>query len=378
MQDVLTRRAIDPQDFAGVHVEGDEAGSIRLRKADVTFIHAVSSVHEERVTGERHAARAHVVLRDAELGHHVQFPDDVRFMLFVPDDVRLVWLFGGEWSVVLAIAKTFGVEADHLATAGDEPDSVTDDHRRRANALVRPVMHATGRQLLTGMLPEEFTGLFVEANQAAEIDLGGIPLLHVAVAVVGSDVDFAIRDDWIAVGLGAQLGGPLDVRALFDIPFGRDALAVGDIVAEVAAAPLRPITRLDLHRLDDLQSLSRWIKLAVTFGSRSQCDFAVASLWRLRLGGAIVLGLVIGLRMFGLVLLRFRLGVTGGGIGRIRAFAETDARRRCGRRSFAATDQQRAEDCGCCEIPNSFHDQSFRFPRTPLGLSQWLAGFCTT
>ena len=72
--------------------------------------------------------------------------------------------------------KPFDVEAAHFAAVGDEPQPIALAVGHRADALVRPVVHAARRQLGAGVLPQKLAVLDVEAQQAAEIDVGRIPL----------------------------------------------------------------------------------------------------------------------------------------------------------------------------------------------------------
>ena len=140
------------------------------------------------------------MLRDAQLLHHVEVPDDVGFV-FVVVDFFLVR------AVVLAVVEALGVEAADFAAAGDEPQPVAFHQRRAADALQRPVVDAAGRQLFAAVLPEEFAVLDVEAQQAAQVDIGRVPL-EPAAAVVGADVHLAVGDDGVAVGLRAELAPP--------------------------------------------------------------------------------------------------------------------------------------------------------------------------
>ncbi len=161
-------------------VHREEAGGVGGRDVDVVEVDAVGGADEQHVADAADRATAHVVLGDAHLGHHVVPPDDVGFVLVL---VRL----GRVGAVVLAVVKTVGVQADDFAPVGDVPQAIALAIGRAADALLRPIVHAALRQLGVGVLPEELARLLVEAQQAAQIDRGRIPL-DVAGAVVGADV----------------------------------------------------------------------------------------------------------------------------------------------------------------------------------------------
>jgi hypothetical protein len=114
------------------------ARRVGRRQVKLSLVDAVRRDDEQRVPANV-TEQLHVVLRDAELAHHVELPDDVGFILVL---VRLRL----EGPVVLAVEEALGVEADDLAAARDEPDPVPVGARRAANALERPVVHAARGQ----------------------------------------------------------------------------------------------------------------------------------------------------------------------------------------------------------------------------------------
>ena len=75
------------KDFAGVLVEAEEARGVRRRDVDMIDVDAVRGVDEQDVADGRDRATAHVVLRDAELLHHVERPDARSARRSVPDFV---------------------------------------------------------------------------------------------------------------------------------------------------------------------------------------------------------------------------------------------------------------------------------------------------
>ena len=86
VQDVLAGRVVGPIDLARVLVHRDEARRFRGGNHDVRLIHAVAGVDEQDVAPARHRATAHVVLRRAQLLHHVVRPDHVGLVLVVGRD----------------------------------------------------------------------------------------------------------------------------------------------------------------------------------------------------------------------------------------------------------------------------------------------------
>ena len=245
VEHVGTRRAVGPEHRAVALVEAEETRGLGVREIQMAFIDAIARVHEQEVAGTRHTAGAHVVLRDAELLHHVEHPDDVGLVL-------PLLLLSREGPVVLPVAKALGVEALHLAAAGDIPEPVAFHERRAADALQRPVVHPAGGEFLTRVLPEERAVGRVKGEQAAEVGGRGIPL-QPALAVVGADERLAVGDHRIPVRLAAERRHPGDVlrglripRAGVGVELARsplhgEVLRVGHVVAARRTAPLVPL-----------------------------------------------------------------------------------------------------------------------------------------
>ncbi len=118
------------------------------RQIDVRLVEAVGSVDEQDVAGTGHRATAHVVLGHAHLAHHVVGPNDVPF-------IRVFVRFAFERSVVLAVEKSFHIQAEDFTPAGHEPEPVSIHKGSTANPLQGPVVHAAGRELVAGMLPQK-------------------------------------------------------------------------------------------------------------------------------------------------------------------------------------------------------------------------------
>ncbi len=255
MQNVGPWRFVGPQHLGRVLVHREKAGSVRRRNIDVIEVDAIRGADKEHITHAANRAAAHVVLRDAHLGHHVILPDDVRFIFVL---VR----FGRVGAVVLAVVKAIGVETDDLAAIIHVPQPVPLAIRRAADALLRPVVHAALRKLGAGILPEELPRLLVEAKQAAQVDGAGIAL-DVAGTVVCADENFAVGDDRIAVRLRTELGGPAEVFLVFGAELNRDVLALRRVVSRRPAAPLRPIERTHVAVGNLFQGQSRRIVFAV-------------------------------------------------------------------------------------------------------------------
>ena len=90
VQDVAAGRFVGPQHFAGVFIQRDEARGVGRGKVDVRLVEAVGGVYQQDVSHRGDATTTHVVLRNAQLAHHVKDPYDIGFILHVVvDDNRL-------------------------------------------------------------------------------------------------------------------------------------------------------------------------------------------------------------------------------------------------------------------------------------------------
>ncbi len=162
-------------------------------------------------------------------------------------------------SVVFIIVKALGVQAANFASAGHEPEPIALHQRRATNALQRPIMHATGDQFFAAVLPQKVTRLFIEGQQAPQVDFRRISG-QVSGAVVRADENTAVGDNRIAVSLAAELGVPANVFCFTvvpvsgttiefsDVPFEWQVFCARHIVLFTRAAPLRPIAA-GLHDL---------------------------------------------------------------------------------------------------------------------------------
>ena len=78
----------------------------------------------------------------------------------LPDDVGVFWagkLFLFIRPIVLVVTKALRIETDKFATVRNIIKLVAFDKRRRADALKRPIVYATGSEFFIGMLPEKFS-----------------------------------------------------------------------------------------------------------------------------------------------------------------------------------------------------------------------------
>ena len=217
------------------------------------LVDPVGSVDQQPVTGGGDRAAGHVVLRHTQLAHHVQHPDHVGFVVGCDRFVVVR-------SVVGAVTEPFHVHTADLASAGDKPEAIPFHQRCGADALHRPVVDTTSRQLLAAVLPQEFSGVLVKTEQHTQVDVRRIAA-EVPAAIVGADKDFAAGHHGIAVGLRAKGGDPLDVLCPTGIPLARIAVeaanfplagqVLGDrhVVPARAAAPLVPLGRDSRLRL---------------------------------------------------------------------------------------------------------------------------------
>ena len=225
---------------------------------------AVGGAHINDVVHDEYGAVGRVVGEDAQVIHHVVAPDNVGILGAGFDRRR--WTLGRlaavqhdifddvfglvlEWAVV-AIGHAVEVEAENFAAAGDQVNAIALDGWRGEQPEVFPVVDFAGGQLGHDQLPEEFAGLLVEAHQDAAVPL----VARVArVFVVRADEHLAGGDGHVAIALGTDLNGPLEVLNLFgvhlfgallELDFANDggqALGRGIHIAHLAPAPLGPI-----------------------------------------------------------------------------------------------------------------------------------------
>src|SRR5436853_422618 len=167
----------------------------------------------------------------ADFFNHVELPDNVRIglsgqlLLFVR-------------AVVLAVAEPLSIETNQLAAIRHIVESLSFDQRRRAHALIRPIINAARREFFACVLPEKLAVGFAKRHQYALVP----GLFRIAKAlVVGSAVDLSARDDRVAVCLRPERRNPLDVLFSGDVPTCRQAFHIRDHIPIWSAAPHWPI-----------------------------------------------------------------------------------------------------------------------------------------
>ena len=173
----------------------------------------------------------HVVLEDAEFLHHVERPDDVGVGRSLAPLVL-------HRTVVLPVGESFRIEADQLGPIVDEVEALAVDRRRRADALLRPVVLHPRLQLVGHGLPEKRAVGLAEAHQHALV-AGDLRVPRFV--VVRAHEDLAVGHDGVAVGGRSERRLPLDVRAGLDVPRRGKVRHGRHHVASRRAAPHRPV-----------------------------------------------------------------------------------------------------------------------------------------
>ena len=193
----------------------------------------------------------------AEFLAHIINPEDIR--MFIAEDDGFHGIGGHVFRLVLeysvvAVGHAIHVEADDFTAVGDDISLIAGDGGRGAEADEFPVADLAGTELRDDQLPEEIAGFLIEAQQVPTVaGLAGIARRF----VIRADEDLAVGDDRVAVGLGAELGGPEDVFRTGEIDgfilrvdctgidIGGNALGLGDHVAGGSAAPHWPVLGLE-------------------------------------------------------------------------------------------------------------------------------------
>ena len=71
--------------------------------------------------------------------------------------------------IVFVIVKPVGIETADFTEVGDVPKPITIDKRSRTDSLERPIVNATCGKFFIRVLPEEFSGSLVKADQAITV-----------------------------------------------------------------------------------------------------------------------------------------------------------------------------------------------------------------
>src|SRR5206468_6091305 len=137
-------RVVFGDEFAGLLVQGDEAGGVGRGDIDVGPVLAVGGAGVHEVIHDQHGAVGGVVRKNAEFVHHVIDPDDVGVVRADPG-FRFAWtddiLGFVHKRPVIAVGHAFGVQADDLAAAGYQVNAIAFHARRGEQAQTFPVVH---------------------------------------------------------------------------------------------------------------------------------------------------------------------------------------------------------------------------------------------
>jgi len=198
------------EDPAGVFVQDEKAGGIRGADLFVGVVHAGTGIEIEMVSVDEDGGMGGVMGPDAGFAGQVGMPEDIG--VHRPEGNER-FAFGGLETgfigegTVIAIGETEEVEAEDLAAIGHHVDPVAIDGGRGREAGLGPVVIGIFGSFRTDQLPEQFAGLFIQAEQHAAValmsDIAGI-------AVVGADQDPAVGDDGGGMGFSAEFDGPTD------------------------------------------------------------------------------------------------------------------------------------------------------------------------
>jgi hypothetical protein len=207
---------IGGDEFAGALIDNDEARGIGGADLAVGVVDAVATVDVEQVAVDEDRALHLIVNVNAGLLDQIADPEDVGIGgaglergITAQDHVAGFVLEGA----IVAVGHAFHVEADDLATIGQDIGAISFNGRRRGEAYFGPIEEFV--MLLLGnfrhhQLPEEMAIVFVETQQHIAVSLmAGIA----GMLVVGADEHAAAGDDGRGVTLRAKVGDPLDVLA---------------------------------------------------------------------------------------------------------------------------------------------------------------------
>ncbi len=239
VDDLLAREVALPDQLARVLVQGDEARGLWRRDVDVALVDAVAGGHVDDVAHHHRGARGQVVGKHVELPHQVELPDHV--------GVRLALVLLGGDPFVLSTLEAVGAEADDVRLVRGVPEPLALHEGGGAHALLRPVVHAAGGQLVGGHLPEELT---IGGRERHHDALVAFDLRVALPLVVGPDEHLSVRHHRTGVALGAGGLRPLHVHPGLHVPLRWEAGLLGDHVpgrigAEEGALGLG---RLDVSR----------------------------------------------------------------------------------------------------------------------------------
>ena len=163
------------------------------------FVDAVRRVDEQQVAGRRDRATAHVVLRHAQLLHHVQHPDDVGLVVVLDADDLVgapAWALpsavalraGPCWPANVIVKPVFvGVE---LGGLGKRHAGLVELGQRRSGILPSFELRPAGRP----PCPCAGSSFFTYVEQPSRFVLHR-PVIHAVVKTLGVEAD-ALRRGW--------------------------------------------------------------------------------------------------------------------------------------------------------------------------------------
>ena len=82
--------------------------------------------------------------------------------------------------------------------------------------------------------------------------------------VVRANVNFAVGDNRVAVGLRAQFDGPFDVGAVVNVPLDWNVFSVRSVVLAGPSAPLRPVFGANFQHGKVFDDFGCWIVILST------------------------------------------------------------------------------------------------------------------
>src|SRR5215217_4970816 len=158
MKNVIKDGIVLPDQFARLLVYGDELRSFRRRYVGVTLVLPIRGINIDEVAEYYRRGVGHVMRLRSDFLHHVKLPDDVGVFLTLDFLVNV-------WAVILSVTEALRIERNKLGAVVDVIKPVAFDKRRRANALIWPVVDATRREFVGDSLPQEFPIRLAKGHQ---------------------------------------------------------------------------------------------------------------------------------------------------------------------------------------------------------------------
>src|SRR5215218_7464934 len=158
MKNTIRDRIVFPNQFARLLVYGDELRSFRRRYVGVTLVLPIRGIDIDEVAEYYRGGVGHVMRLRSDFLHHVKLPDDIGVLFSFQFLVNVR-------AVILPVAEALRIERDKLGTVVDVIKPVAFDKWRRADALIRPVIYTTRRELVGDSLPQEFAVRLAKGHQ---------------------------------------------------------------------------------------------------------------------------------------------------------------------------------------------------------------------